>query len=84
MLWTPQTGDIRVQHNSPAVATATPGTAVTTGASASTKGAVAQIFAATNFDVWGITLIVTDWGIVLDANIARLRRPEHVSGSGAG
>ena len=67
MLWTPQTGDIRVQHNSPALATATPGTAVTTGASASTKGAVAQIFAATNFDVWGITLIVTDYG---DSNTA--------------
>jgi len=51
MLWTPQKGILRCEHNSPAVASQLmPGTQITSGASASTKGAWSTLIAATAFD----------------------------------
>lgn len=52
MLWVPQKGILRTEHNLGNVGSTTPGTAVTTGASSSTKGAVAEIFASTAFDAY--------------------------------
>src|SRR3990167_4779725 len=62
MLWVPQKGILRVQHNTGAVGTATPGTSVTTGASSATKGTPAEIFAATSFDAYWLTVIASDYG----------------------
>lgn len=62
MLWTPQKGPVRVEHNTGAVGTGTPGTAVTTGATASVKGTAVQIFAATAFDAYSVTIIAAAYG----------------------
>ena len=51
-----------MQSNAPEVATNTPGAAITTGATASTKGSPVEIFAATNFDVWGVSLVLSEYG----------------------
>ena len=61
MYWSPPQR-LRVQSNAPALATVTPGAAVTTSATPSVKGSPAQIFASTDFDVWGVTLVFTDYG----------------------
>ena len=61
MYWSPPQR-LRTQSNAPAIATLTPGTAITTGATSSTKGSPAQIFATTNFDTWGVTLVFSDYG----------------------
>ena len=61
MYWSPPQR-LRTQSNAAALATLTPGTAVTTGASSSTKGSATQLIASTNFDVWGVTLVFTDYG----------------------
>lgn len=63
MLWVPQKGLLRVQHNTNGVGSATPGTAVTTGGSAGTKGAAAEIFAATLFDAYWVTVIASNYGL---------------------
>ena len=61
MFWYPPQR-LRTQSNAAAIATLTPGTAVTTGATSSTKGSPTQIIAATDFDVWGVTLVFSDYG----------------------
>ena len=61
MFWSPPQR-LRVQSNAPTLATVTPGTAITTGASASAKGTPVQIFSATDFDVFGITLVLSNYG----------------------
>jgi len=62
MLWVPQKGVLRVQHNAGSVGTLTPGTSVTTGASTNTKGTPAEIFSATNFASFWMTIIATGYG----------------------
>ena len=69
MLWTPPQR-LRTQSNAPTLATLTPGTAVTTGATSSTKGSATQLIASTKFDVWGVTLVFTDYGASATASDA--------------
>jgi hypothetical protein len=78
MLWVPQKGALRVEHNLPAIGTAigSIGTAVTTGASASTKGSYAEVFASTSFDaylievwVWNYAATATDSQLCVDVAI---------------
>lgn len=61
MLWVPQKGILRVQHNAGSVGTDTPGTSVTTGATAATKGTPAEIFSSTNFDSYWMTIIACNY-----------------------
>ena len=69
MFWYPPQR-LRTQSNAAAIATLTPGTAVTTGATSSTKGSPTQIFASTDFDVWGVTLVFSDHGFGATASDA--------------
>jgi hypothetical protein len=62
MLWTPQKGLVKPEHNMGNVGTATVGVAVTTGASASTKGAVTQLVPATAYDAYWITIMASGYG----------------------
>src|SRR3990167_3452343 len=62
MLWVPQKGILRVQHNLGAVGADPFGTSVTTGASASIKGTPAEIFASTSFDAYWVTIIASAYG----------------------
>ena len=57
MLWVPQKGVLRVQHNIAAVSADLVGTSVTTGATSSTKGTPAEIFASTSFDAYWIVIM---------------------------
>lgn len=61
MLLTTQKGIVRVEHNTGDVG-GPMGTAVTTGGSVSTKGTVAELIAATAFDAYLITVLVTGYG----------------------
>jgi hypothetical protein len=63
MLWVPQKGVLRVQHNLGGVGTTTPGTSVTTGAAASTKGTPVEVFASTSFDAYWITILASNYGL---------------------
>jgi len=63
MLWVPQKGILRVQHNLGGVGTQTPGTSVTTGAAAATKGTAVQLIAATSFDAYWITVMASNYGL---------------------
>ena len=62
MLWVPQKGILRVQHNLGNVGTTTLGTAATTGAASSTKGTPAQLLASTNFDSYWIKILASNYG----------------------
>jgi hypothetical protein len=62
MLWVPQKGVVRVEHNTGAVGTATPGTSVTTGSTSSTKGTPAQLIASTAFDAYWVTILASNYG----------------------
>ena len=68
MLWTPQCGVVRVEHNVGAVGTANIGTSVTTGAASGTKGAVAQLIASTSFDAYWIRVIATGYAAATTDN----------------
>lgn len=63
MLWVPNKGKLRIQHNTGAVGAATIGTTVTTGAAATTKGAVAQLIASTSFDAYWITVMASGYAL---------------------
>lgn len=63
MLWVPQKGILRLEHNLGGVGTITPGTAVTTGASASTKGTAVQLIASTAFDSYWCRVMATNYGL---------------------
>src|SRR5262245_45392246 len=54
MLWAPQKGILRCEHNvtGPPSAQVLPGTVITSGAAAATKGAWGELFAATLFDAY--------------------------------
>lgn len=62
MLWVPQKGIKRVEHNVGSVGATTYGTSVTTGASAGTKGTPAELFASTSFDAYGVYIIANGYG----------------------
>lgn len=57
MLWTPQKGSLRVEHNTGGVGSISIGTAVTTGASSGTKGTPAQLIASTSFDAYWLVVM---------------------------
>lgn len=59
MLWVPQYGKRRMEHNLGTVAGSNMGTAVTTGAASTTKGAVAQLIASTTFDAYWVTILAS-------------------------
>lgn len=61
MLWTPQKGKIRVEHNVGSTGTTTYGTAVVTGATSTTKGSAAQMIASTAFDAYWVTILAVDY-----------------------
>lgn len=62
MLWVPQKGRLRVQHNTGTVGASPYGTAVTTGAAASTKGTAVELIASTNFDAYWVCVITNAYG----------------------
>jgi hypothetical protein len=62
MLWVPQKGTVRVEHNTATVGSANIGTAVTTGGSSSTKGTPAELIASTAFDAYWITILASGYG----------------------
>lgn len=62
MLWTPQKGDRRIEHNTGSVGAVIPGTSVTTGAAAATKGTPVQLIASTSFDAHGIIVVAFGYG----------------------
>jgi hypothetical protein len=61
MLWVPQKGIVRVQHNVGTVGNITPGTTITTGAAASTKGSYVSLLT-TTFDVYWIEVMAFAYG----------------------
>lgn len=62
MLWVPQKGIQRAEHNAGAVGAATIGTSVTTGGSSNTKGTAAELIAATAFDAYRVLVIASSYG----------------------
>lgn len=68
MLIIPQTGVVRVQHNTGSVGTATIGTAVTTGAAAGTKGNPVQLIASTLFDAYWVTIMTDNYAAATTAS----------------
>lgn len=67
MLWTPQKGRRRFEHNLGTVGAANPGTSVTTGAAATTKGTPAQLIASTSFDAYWIHIMAMGYGLAATA-----------------
>jgi hypothetical protein len=67
-LWIPHKGLLRMEHNTGAVGSATPGTAVTTGAASATKGSPVQLLAATSFDYYWLTVIASDYSLAATAS----------------
>ncbi len=66
LLWVPQKGILRVQHNVGAVgADNTPGTTVTTGAAEATKGTPAELISAANnaFDTYWLRVVAYAYGL---------------------
>src|SRR5262245_20048290 len=74
MLWTPQKGILRCEHNAtgPASAQGLPGTLVTSGAAASTKGSWAELIAATAFDSYFAVIMIGGIGATTVASRACL------------
>ena len=62
MLWVPEKGDLRVEHNTGGVGSTTPGSSVTTGAASSTKGTPVALFASTAFDAYWIAIYASLYG----------------------
>lgn len=63
MLFLPQKGMRRIEHNLGGVGTVTPGTSVTTGATAATKGTAVQLIASTSFDAYWVRVIASNYGL---------------------
>jgi len=63
LLWTPQKGILKLDHNTGAVGANPYGTSVTTGGAAATKGTPAQLIASTAFDTYWITILATGYGL---------------------
>lgn len=62
MLWVPQKGRPRMEHNYGTVGSTTYGTSVTTGGTSATKGTPAQVFAASAFDAYLIAINAHSYG----------------------
>jgi hypothetical protein len=62
MLWVPQKGILRCEHNFGGVGTATVGTLATTGAASSTKGTPVEVFSATAFDAYWLVVLASQYG----------------------
>lgn len=67
MLFIPQKGIIRSEHNMGSVGTLTPGTSCTTGGTSSTKGTPAEIFASTSFDAYAIEIMAFNYALAATA-----------------
>jgi hypothetical protein len=63
MLWVPQKGNLRVEHNTGTVGTASPGTSLTTGAASGTKGTAVQLIASTSFDAYWMKVIAHNYAL---------------------
>lgn len=63
MLWVPQKGILRMQHNLAGVGTTSLGTSVTTGSGSSTKGTAVQLISSTNFDAYWVQIIAANYGL---------------------
>lgn len=63
MLWVPQKGIIRVDHNAGGVGTLTPGTSVTTGGTAAVKGTAVTLISSTAFDAYWMTILAANYGL---------------------
>lgn len=63
MLWVPQKGLVRREHNIGTVGTATPGTSVTTGAASGTKGTAVQLIASTSFDAYWVVIVASQYAV---------------------
>ena len=63
MLWVPQKGVVRTEHNLGAVGTVSLGTSCTTdAASSATKGTPVELIASTAFDAYWVTILATRYG----------------------
>src|SRR6188508_826549 len=62
VLWTPQKGIWRVQHNTGTVGTTDPATLVTTGASSSVKGTAVELISSTSFDAYKVIIMASGYG----------------------
>lgn len=62
MLWVPQKGVLRYEHNFGTVGTLTLGTSVTTGGTAATKGTAVQLIASTAFDAYLLEITAANYG----------------------
>lgn len=63
MLWVPQKGILRAEHNvGGTVNNNRPGTTVTTGGTSATKGTAVELIASTAFDAYWITVLATGYG----------------------
>jgi hypothetical protein len=63
MLWLPQKGVVKCQHNLGAAGAASRGTSCTTGGTAATKGTAVQLLASTLFDVYWVTVLASGYGL---------------------
>jgi len=63
MLWVPQKGILKLDHNTGAVGANPYGASVTTGAAAATKGTPVQLIASTAFDAYWITILAGGYGL---------------------
>lgn len=72
MLWVPQKGVERVEHNTTGVATSIPGTSVTTSGTISVKGTPAQLIAATAFDSYWLTIVASNYALATATSEAAL------------
>ncbi len=61
MLWVPQKGIQRLEHNLGNVGTLTPGSVVTTGGASNTKGTPVELIASTAFDAYWITITASNY-----------------------
>ena len=68
MLYIPNGGRWRAQHNWGSVATATPGASVTTGGTAATKGTPVEIFSSTNFDTCLVAIGISEYAAAATAS----------------
>lgn len=62
MLWVPNKGIVRMQHNLGGVGSAPLGTTITTGATSPVKGTVVELIASTSFDAYWIKVLAAGYG----------------------
>lgn len=72
MLWIPQKGDLRVEHNLTGTGAGVPGDAVTTHATESTKGTIVELIASTSFDAYWVRIMAFNYGVAGTASAGAL------------